>query len=358
MAPLRVACAFWSLLSLLVASSADDILISETSDDSWLGATVDLLQRDLSLRNHISAADNITAQEEPYKLPAFHPPSLFCWAVVMREEGTLEQVRKQMLGCDSYVLLSNFSDPDRNVVKIYEDMELGPPYVDEWGFERANCTEMFRTAWKYLAQTTAEKPFDWYVKVDADTFFRPRKLFPMLLQFDPNDVMTVAAAGRTQPRGSLEAVTRGAVHSPKPFHDVTPQELGGAHAWCEDEWLAKAILTVGGQVPGASLSEMGAQTGYECIGYLLNLYSCMSGLELCCGVSWESLNITSPKDLASFDKSSVKIRRDIFVKDYMSTDGVCLSKNIAAIHPVKDVQMYEELQQLDEDANRSEASWF
>jgi hypothetical protein len=272
----------------------------------------------------------------------------------MRDDATLEHARKQMLGCNSYVLFSDFSDPARNIVKLYDDMVLGEPCVTKYG-KWANVTEKFRAAWMYLAETTAAAPFDWYVKLDSDTFVRPRKLVAWLLRFDPKDALVVAddsPRNRNQQNksnhfkleGAIEAVTGAAVHSPKRFYDVTVEDIGDPIAWCEDEWLNNAITKTGGQVLKArnpysddsALVSMGVNS--SCIGYLLThregVYPPNSD-ELVYGVDGKegTMNRT--------------VRRDIFLQDYVGALGNCLSKDIAAIHPVKDAETYAQLQQLD-----------
>merc|ERR1719469_1791394 len=103
-------------------------------------------------------------------------------------------------------------------------MTLGTPYTDDLGHSWANLTHMFRDAWRYIAKTTEGQQFQWYVKIDADTFFRPQMLTAFLRTFDfnPTDVIGVGALGEFM-QGGCEVVSQGAVHSPKRFYDLDVQ---------------------------------------------------------------------------------------------------------------------------------------
>merc|ERR1719326_1745845 len=72
-------------------------------------------------------------------------------------------------------MFSNFSDPSRNIVPLFDSMEAN--VHEGW----ANLTFQIATAWQYVARhTKGQHPhhpkYHWYVKMDPDTFVRPEFL--------------------------------------------------------------------------------------------------------------------------------------------------------------------------------------
>eukprot|EP00930_Biecheleria_cincta_P094496 TRINITY_DN8563_c0_g1_i2.p1 TRINITY_DN8563_c0_g1~~TRINITY_DN8563_c0_g1_i2.p1 ORF type:complete len:344 (-),score=49.59 TRINITY_DN8563_c0_g1_i2:330-1322(-) len=311
-------------LAVVVHSLADDAKsLASTSECDGLHTV--FLQHELftghSSRTHESNNSSSAAVTER-SLPganisgAADLSRIYCWAIVGVWEETITHIHQQMQQCGDHVLLSNFSDPDRNVSHIfYDDMSsnLVPDLQNRYW---ANVTLRFVQAWKHIVSVTAPNDFDWFVKVDADTFLRPRFIPKLVAGLDPSEPMALATQKDQRDglrlQGPIEIISNAAVygvHGHGRFFDdhwsvflETPRCFGNNLCWFEDEFVTAAVQYHGGRMVNR-----------------------VAEIPLPCTLREQQRT-----------KRPSEVRR------------LCLKIGLVAIHPVKSAEEFEQLQYLDE----------
>jgi len=246
-------------------------------------------------------------------------PSIFCWVVEGPGTGPLVQlVVEQMAGCDDYLVFSNYSSHEK-MVALYED-DMVIEKVNGW----LNNTRLFAKAYAYLSKSTVCDNFDWIVKVDGDTFFRPGALPGLLAEFDPNDAIAISSFWLIE--GALEVVSRGVFRR---YGDEALFTDSLDVSMFEDRWLDWAVRHMGGKVVELPLT--------ECLSLVLNGYNINGDI------------VNTDHNLSALVKHFDGFKRtwhpDLFKEDF-GTTAPCVRRDIVALHPVKNVTFYREFQRL------------
>lgn len=249
---------------------------------------------------------------------------IFCWAVQGPTDAYLmDLARTRLKYCGEYAVFANYTNELRNVVQVFDgDMQTG---LTPGGW--ANNTDLFLSAWKFIARSPWPEQFQWFVKVDADTFFRPHVLPSFLSKFNPRAPVALVQDGRI--RGALEVMSASSFRHEKASvlytreagQDLDPY-LGG-----EDVWLGRAFQKAGFRLAETSLP--GA-----CRNFLLTYYNLPEHLKDGAVKTPGLARIIPPSLLTQAcngDYSSLE-----------SSHGDCVSRNVVAMHPVKDRSAYIE----------------
>lgn len=295
----------------------------------------------------------------------------FCWAVVTASDQTIQDIQKQMQKCDGYMMLSNFADSTQNIVHLFDDnME------DNKVFGWRNLTIRFAKAWEYVAQITERKNYDWYVKVDPDTFFRPQLLSQRVSWFDPSKPVGLGVNGLMQ--GAMQVVSNGAVFNRLPgtqpffknpmstimspdcfllekYVEKKPGDLEEgpqlmdpnlAHwpninngCWWEDLWLTVALKRSGATVMNDHLID-------QCYALIYNSNPTYATMPTC--IEHEIYDKAGNVVPTIFDKPT-HCRSGKEASGLLRLWSVpqCMNQDVVAIHPVKDASKYRQLQLLD-----------
>lgn len=306
---------------------------------------------------------NILMQDDR-NLAKTKEPSIFCFTIAPPEEQEMiDLVIEQLSECNRYQVFSTFDDPDRGIVRLYDDMRQNKV----GGY--TNLTLLLAKAWDHIA--TSEKwghIADWYVKVDPDTFFRPRHLRTLLLseKINPSDVLGFGAqANNENPawtdgngvlmnsrfQGGMEVVSKAAFLNLRPiFRD--PLAMYNPHNQTsgttnEDVWLGDALRKIGGQVHPTP-QKHGCHT---------TLMRGPSGpfkkrIKTACEDKHSRFYQAGFCVIQEYeDVISLETLKDGFVlqEDAGDEDDAhfCLSEDIIALHPIKDPNLYKQLQIVD-----------
>lgn len=177
---------------------------------------------------------------------------------------------------------------------------------------------MVLKAWQHIAATSWPDRFKWFVKLEPDTFFRPRFLPRLLAQYDSEVPMGFAPFGhqhRIRFRGSMEIVSHKVLRHPK---------------------TTFFLRSVGeGDPDDVVLTER-----FQDVGFKLVDGSEVSNCEVLC-VSY----FNAPDGY--IDSSHRNVLPKILNARPILSNGQCLDREIVSIHPVKDVNMYKQFQVLD-----------
>jgi len=252
----------------------------------------------------------------------------FCWAVQGPGDDTIEMAWKQLESCGGRIIFSNFSNPGKGVIKLYDhDMSVGRTPAG-W----ADNTDLFRTAWEYIAKSSWPDKYKWFAKVDADTFIRTRYLPRSVSLLDSQEPVILTVDGRV--RGALEVMSSASFRHPKSDMLWTRNraleeniELGGEDLWIT--WVYRRA--------GFKLAEM--HDPYGCVSFLLSYFNLPSRFRDDEHLAGGTRNV-HPEVL-------VTSRRESRV-DFDSDEG-CIDPDVVAIHPVKDISIYQEHMRIDEE---------
>jgi len=256
---------------------------------------------------------------------------IFCWAVQGPSDAYLmDLARYRMKACGDFVVFSNFSYAKHNVVKIFEgDMYAG---LTPGGW--SNNTGLFLTAWKRISESPWPKQYKWFVKVDADTFFRPQMLPKFLSNFNPTDPVALIQGGRV--RGALEVMSASSFLNKKSallYTRSSPADLD-PYLGGEDVWLSRAF-----KMAGFRLAETGRAQG--CNSFLLSYYNLPS--------SFRNKSIRTPGHAKNLPPSLLAKACQFDVPSQRN----CVSRDIVAMHPVKDRLVYLEFMEADRICSRA-----
>jgi len=252
-------------------------------------------------------------------------PRLFCWVIEGPGDGPrVRLVVEQMAGCDDYLVFSNHSSNEKMVALYEGDMIL--PKVDGW----INNTDMVAEAYEFLTHSTVYDNFDWIVKVDSDTFFRPRALKGILSAYDSNEALAITSWIHVE--GALEVVSRavfrryGELALFQDTLNVRPDSI------YDDRWVHFAIEHMGGKVVRLPTT--------ECLSLVLNGYNVDEEL----GIVNDFLMPTA------FTRHHLggTWHPDLLKEDW-GTSPPCVRRDVVAIHPMKDLGHYREFQRLAND---------
>lgn len=244
----------------------------------------------------------------------------FCWTVQGPSDLTIEAARQQMQLCGGHIIFANFSNPERHTIKLYEgSMDTGTT-PGGW----ANNTGIFLVAWEYIAKSTWPDQFKWFVKLDADTFLRPRFLPAAVEGLDPSTPVAVAVNGRI--RGALEVMSWKTYRDPK-SHLIYQREVTNKDPYLkgEDVWLGYAVQKAGFKLVDAPLVN-------GCISFLLSYFNLPAQFKDEKGVKGTSSVPAAMLMRGDFSKPATHH---------------CVSRNILAMHPVKDVAAYASFLRMD-----------
>jgi len=248
-------------------------------------------------------------------------PRIFCWVIEGPGDGPLVQLLvEQMAGCDDYLVFSNHSSNEKTVALYQDDMVLLK--VDGY----VNNTGMVAKAYEFLTFSTVYDNFDWIVKVDSDTFFRPGALAGILSAYDPNEAAAITSGFVVE--GALEIISRGVFrrHGEKALFDdtfnVRPDSM------YDDRWLHYAVVHMGGVVERLPTT--------ECLSLVLNGYN------------------SADKIVNDFPMPTAFTRHywngtwnpELLREDWGASPPSCVRRDVVAIHPVKNVTHYREFQYL------------
>jgi len=255
--------------------------------------------------------------------PSTHTlPMIFCWVIEGPGTGPLVKlVTQQMAGCDDYLVFANYSSNEK-MVKLYtDDMILDT--VDGW----LNNTWMVAKAYDFLSNSQIPDNFDWIVKVDSDTFFRPGALFKILTHFDADDALAVSSWLFLE--GAMEVVSRG-VFRRYGRGALFNQTLNVREdSMFDDKWLDYAVKHMGGNVI--------VLPNTECISLVLNGYNVNKARS--------QVNHQELPQLAKHCNEEGTWHPDLLHENF-GTSPPCVRRDVVAIHPVKRVDHYLEFQRM------------
>jgi len=248
-------------------------------------------------------------------------PKIFCWVIEGPETGPLvELVTQQMAGCDDHLVFSNHSSREK-MVKLYTDDMILDKVLAPNGHAWLNNTGMVAKAYEFLSNSEIPDNFDWLVKVDSDTFFRPAALPRILADHDPSKALTFTSYVHVE--GALEVASRGVFRKYGPgalFNDTLNVNEDSIF---DDRWLEYAVKHMGGEVVELPPT--------ECTSLVLNGYN----------VRFPAL----PNLFKHYNGNHGTWRPELWKEDFGTTPP-CLRRDVVAIHPVKDVETYREFQRL------------
>jgi len=300
----------------LILSIAHALEVQETMCSANVSSGLSFLQ---SSKRHIRVGQTLSTD------------TFFCWAIVGPWEQTFTEFRVQMQGCDGYSIFSNFSDPSRNIIKLFDD-DMHVNLVRGY----ANVTMKFAAAWASVAQLTKTMNYDWYVKCDADTFFRPQFLPQLVAGLDASSAIGVGMNGKLQ--APVEVVSNGALHSHTPFFEdpvslIKSKACKRRGCWWEDVWINTAFATHGVKVHEAHMID-------GCLALVYNSYRNHRSMPLCDEQIYYGDGHVVP---TIFDNP-------IHCKTQRARSGAegphCVHHNVVAIHPVKKLKIFTQFQSL------------
>lgn len=253
----------------------------------------------------------------------------FCWAVQGPHDRTIKLARKQMQLCGGHAVFANISSPERNIIKLYNDsMEVG--YASgRW----AKNTHIFLAAWEYIARSEWPDQFRWFVKIDADTFLRPRFLPAAVEGMDPGRPIGVLMFKNVA--GALEIMSGKTFRSSNTFllHTRNTELLAREPILLqEDQWMSNAFRVAGFRLKKSPLT-------HGCNGYLLTYRNLPRPLRGRTGKRKKPTLLHLGRVLnGEFDKPHLK--RD------------CIRRDVLAIHPIKEPDQYQFLIDFDRKLQR------
>lgn len=250
---------------------------------------------------------------------------VFCWAVEGPSDYTIALLRHQMKACGKFVVFSNYSDASTSTIKLYNgSMETG---LTPGGW--ASNTGIFTQAWEYIATSVWPERYNWFVKLDADTFFRPRYLPKLLAKIDYNEPTGLGVDGRM--RGALEILSYRVFRheNTKMIYQRSEAQINNPYLGGEDVWIGDAMKRAGFKLVEAPRSDDG------CTMFLISYFNLPD----------------TYKDLPMSVGGTRNVRPKILVDGMVrkpTNDGRCLHKSVVAIHPAKDIAVYQEFKRVDE----------
>merc|ERR1719310_2466416 len=99
---------------------------------------------------------------------------------------------------------------------------------------------MVQKVWTYIAATAWPDQFKWFVKLEPDTFFRPRFLPQILARYDSEVPMGFAPGGHLRFQGSIEIVSHKVFRHQKSAQFLQP----GDHQNADDIWFTRRFRKV------------------------------------------------------------------------------------------------------------------
>jgi hypothetical protein len=207
------------------------------------------------------------------------------------------------------------------MVALYQD-DMVLSRVNGW----VNNTAQVVEAYKFLSHSSICDDFDWIVKLDPDTFFRAGPLRKVLAEYDPHEAQAITSWVFME--GAMEILSRGVFrqHGDEALFDDT-EHLMEDHLF-DDKWLDSALQHMEAKVVHLPTT--------ECLSLVLNAYH-MRG---------DHLNHQDARRFTRhYDKAGQSWHPDLWQEDF-GTSPPCISRDIVAIHPVKNLDHYREFQRL------------
>lgn len=278
-----------------------------------MGFKMCLMMTLLSTSSALRFKSTDTPEEKPLAMPEKRQ-TMFCTAFVLNTGGSFDLIEKQFSKCDDYAFLSTYDDPERKIFKV---LEKAPPKSQKnWPIAEAMVA---------FLQDKADK-FDWFVKIDGDTVFRPTQMRAVLDRYSPAENVAVARPGRNSYMklvGAAYALSGLMIKTLETKHlDAAKLAKGTWHS--EDTVMNSWVPHAGGEIKNA----INAHDG--CTAF----------------ASVDRQELPTNDDIAALlaGKSYTKNAS----KDKLGLGQICYSTDLAAIHPVKDPQvMASLLKQLD-----------
>ena len=141
-------------------------------------------------------------------------PKIFCWVIEGPETGLLvELVTQQMADCDDHLVFSNHSSRVK-MVKLKTDDMVWDEVLAPDGHAWLSNTGMVAKAYEFLSNSEIPDNFVRLMKVDSDTFFRPRALPRILGDREPSKALTFTSYAHLE--GTLEVASRGVLRKEGP----------------------------------------------------------------------------------------------------------------------------------------------
>lgn len=133
------------------------------------------LRADVSSRTTQSSMTSQAGSQEPADLKWTHklrPKTLFCYAQVRTPcEELCEMLATQLnAGCDGWALFGDTDNEDKHVTKVYSKRDIPHALAHQM---REMITQ---GVWKHLDESGALDEYEWFLKVDEDSFVRPSTL--------------------------------------------------------------------------------------------------------------------------------------------------------------------------------------
>jgi len=102
------------------------------------------------------------------------PKALFCYSLVRTPpEPTAALLANQLsAACDGWAFFGDTEDPAKNVTKGFARMDFGS--FDKISGEATN--KATRSVWKHLVESGALEEYEWFLRVEPDSFVRPSTL--------------------------------------------------------------------------------------------------------------------------------------------------------------------------------------
>eukprot|EP00929_Paragymnodinium_shiwhaense_P067488 TRINITY_DN33962_c1_g2_i1.p1 TRINITY_DN33962_c1_g2~~TRINITY_DN33962_c1_g2_i1.p1 ORF type:complete len:370 (+),score=48.52 TRINITY_DN33962_c1_g2_i1:66-1175(+) len=130
-----------------------------------------------SLRGRAQDEEGEEQQERQgvHAAAAAEQKELYCFALVTKKEvdarGTIQLVADNLArACDGFNLFSTFSDARLGVVRAFDEE------ANARGFKRAMREQVVLGVWRHLRETADIDRYNWFLKVDADSWLRPSTL--------------------------------------------------------------------------------------------------------------------------------------------------------------------------------------
>lgn len=242
--------------------------------------------------------------------------SLFCTSFILTKEGgNFAMLEGQFKKCDNYAFLSTFTDEAHNITKIMDVAPTGSHLNHK----------IAEPMWTHLTKY-ADK-YDWFLKVDWDTFLRPSMMRLSLQGWNSKEAVAVGRLGRNSGGrraaagfvGAAYALSGLMVKQLQTKHlDAAKVEAGTWHG--EDTLVSAWIPLVGGQIKNAINADN----------------------------SCTSFSTTDKKELPTQHdieqmKAGQSYTKSAGVHDNSKLGDICYSSSLAAIHPVKNPTQYAQL---------------
>jgi len=244
--------------------------------------------------------------------------NVFCWMIAGSFDATLHLAIEQLSYCGGHAIFSNYSDASTNTIQLFS----GSMTVEKTKGGWAALSPMVLSAWTYISNSTLPEKFDWFIKLEPDTYFRPYLLPAILSKYDSGTPVGLGPGGRF--RGSFEVVSRAVFR-----HVKTPILLAPSQPGADDVWLTG---------------------GFKAAGFEIAADTTIDNCEALCASYFDVAH-------KYLDSARRNVFPSMLLADVETTrSGGCLHKDIVSIHPVKDVAVFQEFRRLDAEKRGASAN--